>query len=296
MAKAERQALSIGAEFASFKVTGVFKITSRVELYFVDLRLDENQVERCVARVYVQGDDNIQKLNEREVFAVENLSSCTGIMRRLGAWNVDSCKVFVSRYCSLGNLDMYCSQQRGQSITKGDWHFIMWQILDTLSDLHEQHWVHGNLSISNVWLDECSEGRGPRVVLAGLEHAYRISEDAYVREDKYSPPEAIRGDPCGYAADMWAVGVMMYQVMNGRGADPFPFHDIEEFKRSVLSGCYDMRILDEKLAENGRDLIYRLLTVDPDCRITADQAMKHPWITESGSLHCVLQEADDWAS
>jgi len=78
---------------------------------------------------------------------------------------------------------------------------------------------------------------------------------------------------------MWSIGVILYILLVGYP----PFHSTNRrlLNSKVKEGKYEF---DAKywshVSENAKDLIRKLLAVDPRLRITADQALRHPWIVE----------------
>lgn len=93
---------------------------------------------------------------------------------------------------------------------------------------------------------------------------------------------ASTGSYSGRAADMWSLGVMLYTMLVGR----YPFADSDAcalFSR-IRRGRYPMPT-DVPLSPLARCLIRSLLAVKPDERLTAEEAIRHPWF---GSV-----EADD---
>lgn len=82
------------------------------------------------------------------------------------------------------------------------------------------------------------------------------------------------GSYSGRAADMWSLGVMLYTMLVGR----YPFADSDAcalFSR-IRRGRYPMPV-DVPLSPAARCLIRSLLTVKPEDRLTAEEALRHPW-------------------
>lgn len=99
-----------------------------------------------------------------------------------------------------------------------------------------------------------------------------------------SGPSPSAGSYSGRAADMWSLGVMLYTMLVGR----YPFADSDAcalFTR-IRRGRYPMPS-DVSLSPQARCLIRSLLTVKPEERMTAEEAIRHPWFESV--------EADDQA-
>lgn len=91
----------------------------------------------------------------------------------------------------------------------------------------------------------------------------------------YIAPEVIRGK-YDEACDLWSIGVIMYILLTG--SPPFNGEDEDEIIKSVLIGKYDTTLDTYKtLSNNAKDLITKLLKFNPAERITAKDALMHPW-------------------
>jgi len=88
------------------------------------------------------------------------------------------------------------------------------------------------------------------------------------------------GSYSGRAADMWSLGVILYTMLVGR----YPFADSDAcalFSR-IRRGRYSMPV-DVTLSPTARCLLRSLLTVKPEDRLTAEEAIRHPWFRSVGS-------------
>jgi protein serine kinase H len=91
----------------------------------------------------------------------------------------------------------------------------------------------------------------------------------------YVAPEIILGQQYTPAVDMWAVGCILYCLLNGQ----LPFYDADEqamFRRIAKGEAHP---LAESVSEDARELIGQLLCTDKVTRLTASEALEHRWIT-----------------
>lgn len=89
----------------------------------------------------------------------------------------------------------------------------------------------------------------------------------------YASPEVVRGNTyTGVEADVWSCGVILYALLTGKL--PFDDDNIRVLLGKVKLGQFS---IPPYLPPGARDLIQRMLTVDPDQRISLDEVKRHPW-------------------
>lgn len=98
----------------------------------------------------------------------------------------------------------------------------------------------------------------------------------------YVAPEILRGVAYGKEVDMWSIGVILYILLCGFP----PFYDDNNKKLFALIISANFSFPDPywtNITHNAKDLVSRLLVVDPHQRLTAEQTLNHPWMHEEGS-------------
>ena len=95
----------------------------------------------------------------------------------------------------------------------------------------------------------------------------------------YVAPEVLKGK-YSEKCDVWSVGVILYMLLSGN--PPFNGRNDVEILDAVKKGEYEIEggVFDE-ISDDAKDLIIRMLTLDPEKRITAQNALNHKWISES---------------
>lgn len=101
---------------------------------------------------------------------------------------------------------------------------------------------------------------------------------------EYFAPEVV-DQSYGPQADVWALGCVMYEMLSGEQAFPVREHDTEaKFYGRIQRGEYDFaRPVWNNVSDEAKDLIRKMLVVDPSKRWSASECLKHPWIT--GEAH-----------
>ena len=99
-------------------------------------------------------------------------------------------------------------------------------------------------------------------------------------------------------ADLWSVGVMIYMLLSS--SKPFYSRRRRQMIDLIMRGDYRMDApVWKEISEPAKDLVAKLLVVDPKKRLTAQQALQHPWLATPDVLpdhlpdEAVLRQVDD---
>jgi phosphorylase kinase gamma subunit len=158
---------------------------------------------------------------------------------------------------------------------------IMRQLFEAVDYLHERKIVHRDLKPENILLDD-----NMNIKLTDFGFATIISHEEELTDlcgtPGYLAPEVLRvsmyEDAVGYgkAVDMWACGVIMYTLLVGR--PPFWHRKQMYMLRAIMDGKYSFSSPDwEDISEPPKDMISKLLVVDPKKRMTSKEALEHPF-------------------
>jgi len=158
------------------------------------------------------------------------------------------------------------------------------QILDAVAYLHELNIVHRDLKLENVYLDE--QWRNCYVGDFGLSSTIPSSNggrfDRGCGSPLYAPPEVVSCMPYdGVKADIWSLGVLLYTLVTGNM--PFYSEDnnsAEVFQKIVRSSVF----LPAHLSPACGDLLQRMLTKDPEQRISIPEIWQHAWMKQVDRL------------
>uniref|UniRef100_A0A5G2R491 calcium/calmodulin-dependent protein kinase n=1 Tax=Sus scrofa TaxID=9823 RepID=A0A5G2R491_PIG len=157
------------------------------------------------------------------------------------------------------------------------------QILESVNHCHLNGIVHRDLKPENLLL--ASKSKGAAVKLADFGLAIEVQGDqqawfGFAGTPGYLSPEVLRKDPYGKPVDMWACGVILYILLVGY--PPFWDEDQHRLYQQIKAGAYDFPSPEwDTVTPEAKDLINKMLTINPAKRITASEALKHPWICVS---------------
>ncbi|KAM7397395.1 hypothetical protein PAMA_005614 [Pampus argenteus] len=160
------------------------------------------------------------------------------------------------------------------------------QILEAVLHCHQMGVVHRDLKPENLLL--ASKSKGAAVKLADFGLAIEVEGDqqawfGFAGTPGYLSPEVLRKDPYGKAVDLWACGVILYILLVGY--PPFWDEDQHRLYQQIKAGAYDFPSPEwDTVTPEAKDLINKMLTINPAKRITAAEVLKHPWISHRSTV------------
>jgi len=160
--------------------------------------------------------------------------------------------------------------------------------LNGVNYLHLHGIAHRDLKPENILLDS----RGNiKISDFGLARFDSTHMNSLCGTPHYVAPEVIRlgfgvvsTENGGYSkgVDMWSLGVSLYHILTSKL--PFLAEDRMVLFQKIERGQYDLPAeLWQGISDEAKDLVRRLLDINPATRISAEQALNHPWITHSRS-------------
>ncbi|MGH0159860.1 UNVERIFIED_CONTAM: hypothetical protein FKN15_043699 [Acipenser sinensis] len=167
------------------------------------------------------------------------------------------------------------------SFTERDATQVLQMVLDGVKYLHSLGISHRDLKPENLLYYHPGTDSKILVTDFGLANSGNKGGDWSMRTTcgtpEYIAPEILLRKPYTSAVDMWALGVITYILLSG--SMPFEDENRTRLYRMILKGKYSF-VGDPwpSVSNLAKDYINRLLTVDPSERMTATQALKHPWI------------------
>lgn len=191
----------------------------------------------------------------------------------------------VMEYVAGGELWSRVAHERGNLIKEGDAIRVTRNILSAVIYLHGRNIVHRDIKLENVLCLDPDIHKPVQVKLADFGLSSRLSGkhpslQSHVGTLLYLAPEIIKDRNYGASVDLWACGVLLYVTLSQQ----FPFYgkDEEEYYSNLLEQELDFP--EEQwanISDEAKDLVRGLLVKDPNKRLTAEEAMKHRWLTES---------------
>lgn len=185
---------------------------------------------------------------------------------------------------------------------------LMRDVISALNELHMNDILHLDIKPENILFDTDLDDARVKITDFGLSKVYNqehktssdpkqrnptmeelgknlklFQETGVLNRDRlrgtvgYMSPELILAGHSSTATDVWAAGVVLYILLCGR--PPFQSRSNREILEKSAKGEYSMDGKDwTEVSSEAKDLITKMLTVDPDARITCPDILSHPWI------------------
>ncbi|XP_005390709.1 PREDICTED: ribosomal protein S6 kinase alpha-2 isoform X3 [Chinchilla lanigera] len=161
---------------------------------------------------------------------------------------------------------------------------VLCTITKTMDYLHSQGVVHRDLKPSNIlYMDESGNPESIRICDFGFAKQLR-AENGLLMTPCYTAnfvaPEVLKRQGYDAACDVWSLGILLYTMLAGftpfaNGPDDTP----EEILARIGSGKYALSGGNwDSISDAAKDVVSKMLHVDPQQRLTAIQVLKHPWI------------------
>ncbi|XP_037035394.1 calcium/calmodulin-dependent protein kinase type II alpha chain isoform X20 [Bradysia coprophila] len=168
------------------------------------------------------------------------------------------------------------------------------QILESVNHCHQNGVVHRDLKPENLLL--ASKAKGAAVKLADFGLAIEVMAEqqawfGFAGTPGYLSPEVLKKEPYGKSVDIWACGVILYILLVGY--PPFWDEDQHRLYSQIKAGAFDYPSPEwDTVTPEAKNLINQMLTVNPYKRITAAEALKHPWICQRERVASVVHRQE----
>ncbi|XP_062411125.1 calcium/calmodulin-dependent protein kinase type II subunit beta isoform X18 [Sardina pilchardus] len=168
------------------------------------------------------------------------------------------------------------------------------QILESVSHIHQHDIVHRDLKPENLLL--ASKCKNAAVKLADFGLAIEVQGDqqawfGFAGTPGYLSPEVLRKEAYGKPVDIWACGVILYILLVGY--PPFWDEDQHKLYQQIKAGAYDFPSPEwDTVTPEAKNLINQMLTINPTKRISAQEALKHPWVCQRSTVASMMHRQE----
>ena len=155
------------------------------------------------------------------------------------------------------------------------------QMLSAVTYMHEHNIAHRDLKLENWVLMTPNAWSDLKLIDFGLSTHFRRDEmmTRVVGSSYYVAPQVLKRSYTE-ACDLWSLGVIAYMLLSG--APPFYGASDTLIKQAIINGSYSFPTsLFKDVSEEAKHFVSGLLSYAPEYRMTARQALKHPWLVSA---------------
>ena len=258
------------------------------EIYIKEKKMGEGSFgEVWLVRHKISGKEFAMKIIEKSPYSnINHINNEIEILKQLDHPNIlkilefhltDDKFYIITDYCPEGEL--FHEIDKKSTFSEKETSFVIYQILQAVRYCHKMRVIHRDIKPENIMImgRESNGLLHVKLIDFGTAKIFSVGnkQKALVGSSYYIAPEVLRGkydEEC----DLWSIGVIMYIMLTG--CPPFNGRDDDSILKSISKGKYDTNLdTYQALTPNAKDLITKLLKYNPSDRITAKDALTHPW-------------------
>ncbi|KAK4791624.1 hypothetical protein SAY86_032037 [Trapa natans] len=220
---------------------------------------------------------------KREVKILQALTGHENVVQFHNSFEDESYVYIVMELCEGGELLDQILAKKDSRYTEKDAAVVVRQMLKVAAECHLHGLVHRDMKPENFLFKSKRENSPLKATDFGLSDFIRPGKkfQDIVGSAYYVAPEVLKRKS-GPESDVWSIGVITYILLCGKR----PFWDKTEdgiFKEVLRKKPDFGRKPWPMISESAKDFVKKLLVKDPRARLTAAQALSHPWVREGGS-------------
>ncbi|PSN37373.1 Aurora kinase A-B [Blattella germanica] len=258
----------IGRALGKGKFGNVYLAREKKSKFIVALKvLFKSQIQKA----------NVEHQLKREIEIQTHLRH-QNILRMYGYFHDDTRVYMILEFAPKGELFKELQIQPNKRFSEPRTANYIAQIADALRYCHGKKVIHRDIKPENLLL-----GVNGEIKIADFGwsvHSPSSRRDTLCGTLDYLPPEMVEGRPHDEKVDLWSLGVLCYECLVGK--PPFETETFEETYRRIGRAQYST---PDYVSEGAKDLIRKLLVIDPAHRLPLDKVLSHVWIVSHTANH-----------
>lgn len=231
---------------------------------------------RVVAIKSFNKENIINELSKKKILYETNLMRNLrhpSITKILETFESEKYMLIIMEYISGGNLQSFVKKRR--KLSEKTAKILFKQIMEGIKYIHSQNIAHRDIKLENILIDLnnnikiCDFGVGKMIKPNTILHDQ-------CGTPVYMAPEIIKNEGyIGFPVDIWSSGVSLYIMLSGN----IPFNKTSKHNLQYEIANSPFAPITG-ISNEAADLISKLLEKDPKLRITAEEALNHPWLSD----------------
>ncbi|KFW91663.1 Serine/threonine-protein kinase DCLK3, partial [Phalacrocorax carbo] len=241
----------------------------------------ENFPMKIVDKSKLKGKEDMM---ESEILIIRSLSH-PNIVSLIEVYETEAEIYLILEYVPGG--DLFDAIIESVKFTEHDAAVMITDLCEALVYIHSKNIVHRDLKPENLLVQHNAD-KSTTLKLADFGLAKQVTKPIFTvcGTPTYVAPEILAEKGYGLEVDMWAAGVILYILLCGFPPFRSQDRDQEELFQIIQLGHYEfLSPYWDNISAAAKDLITRLLIVDPQKRYTARQVLQHPWIRTAGKTN-----------
>jgi len=176
--------------------------------------------------------------------------------------------------------------KRRKRLTELEVQCYLMQIISALKYMHNNKVIHRDLKLGNLFVSDKMEIKVGDYGLAAKVEFEGEKKKTICGTPNYIAPEILEGKVGhSYEVDVWSVGVIIYTMLIGK--PPFETPDVKTTYKKIRMNNYSFPD-HVPLSDAAKNLISKILTLDPSRRPNLDDILQHPFLNPSGIIPKLL--------
>ncbi|KAL3634459.1 Phosphoenolpyruvate carboxylase kinase 4 [Castilleja foliolosa] len=230
---------------------------------------------KSIEKRLIQDDavDSLCLRNEAKLMLL--VSGNTNVLGIFDVYEDDEFLHFVLEYC--GGGDLFGRISGSAVIGESEARRVMVPLMEAIAHIHDRGVAHRDIKPDNILFNSCNE---LKLADFGSAEFFGNGElmSGIVGTPYYVAPEVVAGMEYNEKVDVWSAGVILYIMLSG--IPPFYGESAREIFEAVLRGNLRFpRSVFGSVSSEAKDLLRRMLCKDVSRRFSAEQVLRHQWMT-----------------